>query len=84
MAGDGDLVEVVEARAAQVPVGDVEARRLDDLDGGPEAGGQAQEGAGVLRNVGLVEGEAEHRRRLMRSGRVRAASPPGWQPVKAA
>ena len=62
MAGDLDPVEVVEAGAAEVAVGDVEAGRLDDVDRNAEAGGEAQERAGVLRDVGLVEGEARHRR----------------------
>ena len=53
-----ERVEVVESGAAEVAVGDVEPRRLDDVARDAEAGGHAQHGAGVLRDVGLVESKA--------------------------
>ena len=53
-----ERVEVVESGAAEVAVGDVEPRRLDDVDRDAEARRQAQHGAGVLRDVGLVESKA--------------------------
>ena len=40
-------------------VGQVEAGRLDDVDRDAEAGGEPQHRAGVLRDVGLVEGERD-------------------------
>ena len=42
-----------------VAVGEVEAGRLDDVDGEAEAGGHAQDGAGVAGDIGLVERDAE-------------------------
>lgn len=53
--------EVVHAGAPEVAVGEVEAGGLDDVDGDAEAGGQAQDGAGVAGDVGLVERDAEGR-----------------------
>ena len=60
VAGDLHMVEIVEAGAAEVPVRNVEPRRLDDFDGKAEAGGHAQHRAGVLRDVGLVKSKADH------------------------
>ena len=42
-----------------VAVGQVEAGRLDDVDGEAEAGGHAQDRAGVAGDVGLVERDAQ-------------------------
>ena len=53
-----DLIEVVHAGAAKGTVGSREARRLDDMRLGAEAGAQPQHGAGVLRDVRFVEGKA--------------------------
>ena len=53
-----ERIEVVEPGAAEVAVGDVEAGRLDDVDRDAEARRHAQHGAGVLRDVGLVESKA--------------------------
>ena len=55
----GGGVEVVHPGAAQVPVGDGESGGLDQIDGEAETGGGAQQSAGILRNVGLIEGEAQ-------------------------
>ena len=62
---DGKRVEVVHAGAAQAPIGEGEARRLDDRGLDPEAGAGAQHRADVLRDVGLVErqGQGSGRRR---------------------
>ena len=43
----------------QVAVGEIEAGRLDDVDGEAEAGGHAQDRAGVAGDVGLVERDAD-------------------------
>src|SRR4029077_10345596 len=53
---DVDVLQIVEASATQRPVGHVKTRRADDLDGRAQAGRQAQDGAGILWNVRLVEG----------------------------
>jgi hypothetical protein len=58
VARDVEMLKVVEPGAAEVAVGDVEAGRLDDVDLNAKAGRQAQHGAGVLRDVGLVESKA--------------------------
>ena len=57
---DRRVVEIIHAGTAQVAVRHVEGRRFDDLHRHAEAGGQAQHGAGVLRDVRLVDGEAGH------------------------
>ena len=59
MPVDLDMVEIVHAGAAKMAVGDREAGRLDDRRPDAETGAGAQHGAGVLRDVGLVEREAE-------------------------
>jgi len=66
-----------------MPIGNVEGRRLDDVDGDAETGGHADHRAGILRDVRLEEGEAEHERVMaacagIRQGRPAAfASPAG-------
>ncbi|MNL75629.1 hypothetical protein D3C87_2014660 [compost metagenome] len=61
MARDGGAFEIVHPRAAEMPVRDVEGRRLDDIHRDAEAGRHADHCAGVLRDVGLVEGETQGR-----------------------
>ena len=61
MADRGDPVQVIHAGAAQIFVGPDEAAGFDNVYIGPQAGGQAKYGAGVLGNIRLVESEA-HRR----------------------
>ena len=56
--GQVDLVEIVHAGAAEGAVGDRKAGRLDQVRLDPEAGGEPQDRAGILRDVGLVEGDA--------------------------
>ena len=48
-----DLVEIVHAGPAEMPVGDRKAGRLDDMGGHVQAGAQAQNRSGVLGDVGL-------------------------------
>src|ERR1041385_7032809 len=55
MTHDPHLIEIIHAGAAEVAVGHRKARRLDDMRLDIQAGAQAQDGAGVLRNVGLEE-----------------------------
>ncbi len=72
MARHGGPLEIVHAGAAEVAVGGVEAAGLDDVHRHAEAGAHADDGAGVLRDVGLEEREAGH-------GRINGSGPP---PVK--
>ena len=55
---DLDVGQIVEAGPPQGAVGHVEPRRSDHVHGDAQAGGQAQNGAGVLRDIGLVERQA--------------------------
>ena len=57
MAHDRHLVEVVHSGAAEGAVGDREAGRLDDVGLDPEAGAEPQNRSGILRDIGLVEGD---------------------------
>lgn len=66
MAGKRRHFEIVHAGAPQVAVGEVEAGGFDDVDADAEAGGEAQDGAGVAGDVGLVEGDAEGRQEAHR------------------
>jgi len=59
MARQGGHFEIIHAGSSQVPVRKIEAGWLYDVDGNAEAGGHAQDGAGVAGDVGLVEGDAD-------------------------
>jgi len=61
VARDRHLIEVVHPGAAEGAIRDREARRLDDMHFDSKAGRQAQNRAGVLRNVGLVKGDLHGR-----------------------
>src|SRR5687768_7264118 len=61
MPGQGRHFEIVHAGTPEVAVGDVETGGLDDVDGDTEAGGHAQDGAGVAGDIRLVKGDAEGR-----------------------
>jgi hypothetical protein len=50
-----DLLQVVHARPPEPPVVEDESARLDEVDRHPEAGREAQDRAGILRDVGLIE-----------------------------
>jgi hypothetical protein len=65
-------IEVVHPGSAERPVGGREAGRLDDMGFDPETGGKAQNRAGVLRDVWLVEGDPHGRRFGLGSTRVNA------------
>ena len=62
MAGERRHFEIVHAGAPQSAVREVEAGRLDDVDGQSQAGRHAQDRAGVAGDVGLVERDAERGR----------------------
>src|SRR5437868_63436 len=51
------LVEIVEGAALEGLRREGEARRMDDVDRNAEAGAEPEQGAGVLRDVRLIEGE---------------------------
>jgi hypothetical protein len=53
VAGEGDVIEVVHSRPAEMPVGDRKARRLDNVGGDIQACAQAQNRSGVLGDIGL-------------------------------
>ena len=53
VAHDRDLIEVIHARPAEMAIGDRKPGRLDDMRLHIEAGTQAENRPGVLRNVGL-------------------------------
>lgn len=55
VAGDRDMIEVVEPGPAQGAVGHVESGGRDDVDGHAETGGQTQDRAGVLRDIRLIK-----------------------------
>ena len=50
---------IIERGAAKSPIIEQKTTRFDQIDRDPEAGGEAQQGAGILRNIGLEEGEAQ-------------------------
>ncbi len=63
MAGERDARQIVHSGAPQPAVVEQESGRLDQVDGDAEARGEAQHGARILRDVGLVEGEAHRAER---------------------
>jgi hypothetical protein len=75
------MAEVVHAGAAQVTVGDVEGRRFDDLDRDAEAGRKPQHGAGVLRDIGLVDGKSEHGFVIVATGSAVKGAPRRFGPA---
>jgi len=58
MAHDLDGIEVVHPGAAEGAVGCRESGRLDDMGLDAEAGAQAENRTGILRNIRLVESDA--------------------------
>ena len=58
VADELDRAEIVHAGATQPSVVEDEAAGLDDVDRDAEAGGEAEQRAGILRDVRLVEDEA--------------------------
>jgi hypothetical protein len=50
---------VIEDGALETPVVEQEPARFDQIDLDPKASGEPQQSAGILRNVGLEQGEAQ-------------------------
>ena len=61
-SGDGetrrDFLYLTAAAMGVVGIVEQEAAGLDDVDGDPQAGAQAQQRAGVLRNIGLEKNQS--------------------------
>ena len=62
MPAERHLIEIIHPGAAEGAVRTRKAGRLDDVGLDPEAGREPQNRAGVLRDVGLVEGDPHGRR----------------------
>ena len=60
------MIEIIHAGAAQMPVAGRETGWPDNGRVHAETGAHAQHGSGVLRNVGLEQGEGERSRREKR------------------
>ena len=58
MPGDARQVVIVHGGAADALVVEREAARFDDIERNGKAGGQADEGTEILRNIGLEKGDA--------------------------
>src|SRR5205085_5868201 len=69
---DRHAIEVVHPGPPEGTIRGWKARRLDDVGFDPKAGGEAQNRTGVLRNVGLVEGDPHGGRFAPPSSRVNA------------
>ena len=54
---DADLVEIIHPGAAEGAVGDRKAGGLDNMRLQPETGAESQNRSGILRDVGLEEGD---------------------------
>ena len=67
MPHDVDGIEIVHPGAAEGPVGGRKAGRFDNVRRNPKAGAQAQNGSGILRNIGLIEGNAKGHGRTSRA-----------------
>jgi len=63
-------VVVVQARALEVGVGEVESQRLDEVERGARAGRQPDGRSRVPRDAGLVEDDVEHVPRLSQPSRA--------------
>ena len=59
MPSDADKIGIIERGAAQPAVVEEKAAGLDQVDLDPKAGGKPQQGAGILRNIRLEQGEAQ-------------------------
>ena len=68
MADDLGAGEIVHAGPAQALVVPEEAAGLDDIHRHAEAGGEAQNRAAVLRNIGLEQGKAHGDCRMLGKG----------------
>ena len=74
MPDDGDLIEVVHSGAAEMAVGDRESGRLDNMGLDAQAGAQAQNRPGVLRDVRLEKDDAHRTAAFGPGGKVEEKS----------
>ena len=65
MPHERDGIEIVDAGAAEGAIGGGEPGRLDNMRLDAEARAQPQHRSGILRDVGLVEGDAQGHRRAL-------------------
>ena len=66
------LIEVVHTGAAEGPIRYRKTGRLDDVRRDAEAGAEPQNRSGILRDIGLVEGELHEALRTCRAARIEA------------
>lgn len=59
MLAEIGVVDIVEPAALQGAPAEWKAGRMNDVEAHPEAGAKAQHRAGILRDIGLVEGELD-------------------------
>ena len=62
MADKLDVIEIIQSRTAQGLVSHVETRWADDIDRHTQTRGKAQDRAGVLGDVGLIQRKSHTRR----------------------
>jgi hypothetical protein len=72
MPAELHLIKVIHSSPAEGAVRTWKSGRLDDVGLNPETGREPQDRAGVLRDVGLVEGDPHGRRFGPGSSRVNA------------
>lgn len=53
-----DVIEIIKSGSSEALVAEIEAGRQNDVDGDVEAGAEAEDGACILRNIGLVKGDS--------------------------
>ena len=59
MPPNGKMRQVIQTGAFHAPVVEQKAKWFDQIDLDPKTGGEPQQGTGVLRYVGLKQGEAQ-------------------------
>ena len=64
MHGDPGQVVIIQPRAGQLLVRQIEAQRLDQVQSATGVGRKTNDVAGVGGNFGLVENDLEHRNRI--------------------
>jgi len=60
MAYDLGMLQIIHAGAAELLVVEQESAGLDNVHAHPQAGAQADQGAAILKNIKLIEGESHH------------------------
>ena len=77
MTHDGDLVEVVHSRAAEMPVGNGKPGRFDNVCLDAETGAEPQNRPGVLRDIRLKKDDT-HRKAALGPGGKREEKSQVW------